>query len=236
MIIDRYIIREIVRPTLIICTVLVFIFGCYISTRYGEDAVHGLLPGTSVFQLILLRIVIALEVLLPTTFYLSVVIALGRLYRDTELTAMFACGISMAKVVKSVFVVSIIGGLVVACLSLFIRPWAWNQFFRIKAQAKVNFDMTRMNGGHFYETGGERVIFADRIDHSENLAEGVFIQTKRENSVQIIYAKQASQFMDESTGKPVLIARVGHLYEFFSLDDKGLILDFETSAMHLTPR
>lgn len=236
MIIDRYIIREIVRPTLIICTVLVFIFGCYISTRYGEDAVHGLLPGTSVFQLILLRIVIALEVLLPTTFYLSVVIALGRLYRDTELTAMFACGISMAKVVKSVFVVSIIGGLIVACLSLFIRPWAWDQFFRIKAQAKINFDMTRMNGGHFYETGGgERVIFADKIDHSENLAEGVFIQTKRENSVQIIYANEASQFMDESTGKPVLIVQDGHLYEFFSLNENGLILDFETSAMHLSP-
>jgi len=236
MIIDRYIIREIVRPTLIICTVLMFIFGCYISTRYWEDAVQGLLPGASVFQLILLRIVIALEVLLPTTFYLSVVIALGRLYRDTELTAMFACGISMAKVVKAVFLVSIIGGLVVACLSLFIRPWAWNQFFRIKAQAEVSFDMTRMNGGYFYETsGGDRVIFADKVDHSKNLAERVFIQTKKENSVQIIYADQASQFRDESTGKPVLIVQNGHLYEFFSRNDNGLILDFETSAMHLTP-
>jgi lipopolysaccharide export system permease protein len=236
VIIERYIIREIIKPTVTICTVLVLIFGCYISTRYGEDAVHGLLPGSSVIQLILLRIAIALEVLLPTTLFLSVVIALGRLYRDAELTAMFACGISMTKVVKSVFFISIIGGLLVACLSLFIRPWAWSQFFRIKTEAQANFDLTRMKGGNFYETsGGERVIFADKVDQQKNQAERIFIQTKSENSLQIIYGGQATQFNDETTGKPILVVQDGHLYEFSNSNENGLILDFETSAMHLMP-
>lgn len=228
--------REIIKPTITTCTVLVFIFGCYISTRYGEDAVHGLLPGSSVLQMILLRIVIALEVLLPTTLYLSVVIALGRFYRDAEITAMFACGISITKVIKSVLLVSIISGLIVACLSLFIRPWAWNQFFRIKTQAAANFDMTRMQGGNFYETGdGERVIFADKVDHQRNRAEHVFIQTKREDTLQIIYADQASQFEDEATGKPILVFQDGHMYEFSSPGESGLILEFGNSAMHLVP-
>jgi len=70
VIIDRYIMREIIKPTVIICIVLVGIFGCYIAARFWEDAVHGLLTGTTVFQLVLLRIIIASEVLLPTTFYL----------------------------------------------------------------------------------------------------------------------------------------------------------------------
>lgn len=226
--------REIIKPTVTICTVLVFVFGCYISTRYGEDAVHGVLPGISVLQMILLRIVIALEVLLPTTLYLSVVIALGRLYRDAELTAMFACGITMARVVRSVLFVSLIGGLIVACLSLYIRPWAWSQFFHIKAQAQGNFDMTRMKGGNFYETGGvERAVFADKVDHQKNQAKHVFIQTKREESIQIIYADQASQFEDETSGKPILVFQDGHMYEFSSSADNGLVLEFETSAMHL---
>ncbi|NOR23626.1 MAG: LPS export ABC transporter permease LptF [Desulforhopalus sp.] len=236
MIIDRYIIREIIKPTVTICAVLVFIFGCYISTRYGEDAVHGMLPGSSVLQLILLRILIALEVLLPTTLYLSVVIALGRLYRDAELTAMFACGISMTRVVKSVFLVSILGGLIVASLSLFIRPWAWSQFFQIKTQAEANFDLTRMKGGTFYSTGGgERVVFADKVDSQKNRAKRVFIQTKTEKSLQIIYADRASQFKDETTGKPILVFQDGQLYEFPRSGANGLILEFENSAMHLVP-
>ena len=237
MIIDRYIIREIVKPTVAICTVLIFIFGCYISTRYGEDAVHGMLPGSSVLQLILLRIIIALEVLLPTTLYLSVVIALGRLYRDAELTAMFACGISMARVIKSVFFVSIIAGLVVASLSLFIRPWAWNKFFQIKTQAEANFDLTRMKSGTFYSIdGGERVVFADEVDERKNWAKRVFIQTKTADSLQIIFVDQARQSDDEITGKPILLFQDGHLYEFPSSGANGLILDFENSAMHLVPK
>lgn len=217
-----------------ICTVLIFIFGCYISTRYGEDAVHGILPGSAVFQLILLRIVIALEVLLPTTLYLSVVIALGRLHRDAELTAMFACGISVTRVIKSVFFVTIIGGLIVASLSLFIRPWAWNKFFQIKTQAEASFDLTRMKGGTFYSIGeGERVIFADEVDDQKNQAKHVFIQTKTADSLQLIYVDQARQFKDKTTGKPTLVFQNGQLYEFPSSGANGLILEFEKSAMHL---
>lgn len=218
-----------------ICTALVFIFGCYISTRYGEDAVHGLLPGSSVLQLILLRIVIALEVLLPTTLYLSVVIALGRLYRDAEITAMFACGISMTKVIKSVFLVSLICALIVACLSLFIRPWAWNQFFRIKTEAELNFDLTRMNGGIFYETsGGKRIIFADKVDHQTNEAQHVFIQTIKKDSIQIISAEQGTQFRNTATDRPVLVFQHGHLYELSRPDPKDWILEFEEATMPLT--
>jgi lipopolysaccharide export system permease protein len=235
VIIERYIVREIVKPTVTICTVLVFVFGCYISTRYGEDAVHGMLPGVSVLQLILLRIVIALEVLLPTTLYLSVVIALGRLYRDAELTAMFACGISMVRVVKSVLIVSLVSGLIVMCLSLFIRPWAWNQFFGIKAHAESNFDLTRMKSGTFYEIdGGERVIFAENVNHQDNLAKRVFIQTKKEDAIQIIYTDQARQFIDEVAGKPILAAQEGQLYEFTSHDEKVLILEFEQASIPMT--
>lgn len=237
MIIERYIIREIVKPTVIICTILVFIFGCYISTRYGEDAVHGILPGFSVLQLILLRIIIALEVLLPTTLYLSVVIALGRLYRDAELTAMFACGIRMTKIIKSVLLVSIIGGLIVASLSLFIRPWAWSKFYQIKTYAAANFDLTRMHGGTFYEVnGGERVIYAEKVDHQKNQADHIFIRTKKENSIQVIYANKAHQVRDEVTAHPMLSAQGGHLYEFPSQGENGLILEFEQSLIRLVPK
>jgi len=229
--------REIIKPTVTICTVLVLIFGCYIAARYWEDAVQGQLPGVTVFQLILLRIIIALEVLLPTTLYLSVVIALGRLYRDAEITAMFACGISMTRVIRSVLLISIITGVVVASLSLYIRPLAWNQFFWLKAEAKANFDLTRMKGGNFYKTdGGERVIFADKVDNQKNRAKRVFIQTKKDDSLQIIYADKATQYKDETTGEPIIVFQDGQLYEFSRDDEKGLILQFENSAMHLEPK
>ena len=77
MILKRYIIMEILKPTAAILFVLVIIFASYTAVTYLSEAVAGSLAPGTVGLLILLRIGMALEVLLPTTFYLSIIIALG---------------------------------------------------------------------------------------------------------------------------------------------------------------
>ncbi|MGD8291433.1 MAG: LptF/LptG family permease, partial [Desulfobacterales bacterium] len=215
MILNRYIMREIIKPTVAVCSILVFIFGCYMATRFLVDALSGQLPGTTVIILILLRIAIALEVLLPTTLYLSVVVALGRLYKDSEMTALFACGVSMAQIFRPVIYTAMTIAVVVASLSFFIRPWAYTQYYRIKAQAEANFDLTRMNDGTFYETkNGARVIYAEAVDHQLDEAKRVFIRTERDDALQVVSARQVSQTEDPSSGKQILVFTDGYLYEF----------------------
>lgn len=236
MIIDRYIIREIIKPTVTICVILIFIFGCYTATRYLADAVSGQLPGTTVVLFILLKIAIALEVLLPTTLYLSVVIAFGRMYKDSEMTALSACGVSKARVLRPVFFASLAVAVIVSCLSLYIRPWAYHQFFTLRDQARANFDITRMKGGTFYEIAdGERVIFAEKVDQQKVKAKRVFIQTKRDDDLQVIYARKANQILEPTTGKEIIVFTDGHLYEFSRQGEKGRIIQFEQSAMPLEP-
>jgi len=236
LIIDRYIMREIMKPTVTICVVLIFIFGCYTATRYLADAVSGQLPGTTVIFFILLKIAIALEVLLPTTLYLSVVVALGRMYKDSEMTALAACGVSKARVLRPVFFVSLVIAVMVACLSLYVRPWAYSQFFWLRAEAKANFDLTRMKGGTFYKIeDGKRVIFADRVDQQKDRARRVFIQTERGDDLQVIYAQKAGQYVEPTTGKQIIVFTDGHLYEFSRLGEKGRVIQFEQSALPLEP-
>ena len=236
LIIDRYIMREIVKPTMTICVVLIFIFGCYTATRYLADAVSGQLPGTTVIFFIGLKIAIALEVLLPTTLYLSVVIAFGRMYKDSEMTALSACGVSRARVLRPVFLVSLVIAVFISCLSLYIRPWAYSQFFRLRAQAQANFDLTRMKGGTFYEIAdGERVIFAEKVDQQNNKARRVFIRTERDDDLQVIYARKASQHLEPATGKQIIVFTDGYLYEFPRRGEKGRTIQFEQSAMPLEP-
>ena len=236
LIIDRYIMREIVKPTVTICVVLIFIFGCYTATRYLADAVSGQLPGITVFFFILLKIAIALEVLLPTTLYLSVVIALGRMYKDSEMTALSACGVSKTRVMRPVFLVSLVIAVIVSCLSLYIRPWAYSQFFLLRSQAKANFDLTRMKGGTFYEIeDGARVIFAEKVDQQKDRAKRVFIRTERDDNLQVIYAEKASQVTEPATGKQIIVFTNGYLYEFSRHGEKGRIIQFEQSAMPLEP-
>ena len=234
MIINRYILREILKPTAAICFFLIIIYGCYIASRYLEKAVYGELPGTTVILLILLRAVIALEVLLPTTLYLSVILALGRFYRDSEIIALFSCGIGMPRIFKSVFFASLIVSIFVAILSLYVRPWAWHHFFELKAQAKTNFDLTRMRKGVFYEVNdGKRVVFADAVDTLKHDADGVFVQTKLNDELQIIYADRVKQFGDQKAEAPYMLFLSGRLYEFSRFGDEFHILDFNEMTMAL---
>ncbi|MBW2431410.1 MAG: LPS export ABC transporter permease LptF [Deltaproteobacteria bacterium] len=237
MIIDRYIMREIIKPTVAVSSILIFIFGCYMATRFLADALVGQLPGTTVILLILLRIAIALEVLLPTTLYLSVVVALGRLYKDSEMTALFACGVSMGRVLRPVLYTALIIAVIVASLSLFIRPWAYDRYYRLKAHAEANFDLTRMHDGTFYETeNGGRVIYAEKVDHQQDQAQRVFIRTEREDTLQVIYARQANQSSDGVSGKQILVFTDGYLYEFSRTGEEGRVIQFEKSAMPLEPK
>jgi len=234
MIIDRYIMREIIQPTIAVCGILVFIFGCYMATRFLADALVGDLPGTTIIILILLRIAIALEVLLPTTLYLSVVVALGRLYKDSEMTALFACGVSLGRVLRPVFFTAIVIGVIVASLSLFIRPWAYDKYYKLKAHAEANFDLTRMNDGTFYETeGGARVVYAEKVDHQQDEAKRVFIRTQRDDNLQVIFARQANQSIDGASGKQILVFTDGYIYEFSRTGEAGRVMQFEQSAMPL---
>ena len=234
MIIDRYIMREIIQPTLAICAILIMIFASYMATGFLMDALAGQLPGSTIILLILLRIVIALEVLLPTTLYLSVVIALGRLYKDSEMTALSACGVGTGRVLRPVFYSALIIAAIVASLSLFIRPLAYDRYYRLKAQAAVTFDLSRMNEETFYETAdGRRIIYAQKVDQQRNEAKRVFIRTERNDTLQVIHARRAKQTEDPSSGKEILIFRDGYLYEFSRTGDHGSVLQFETSAMTL---
>jgi len=164
------------------------------------------------------------------------VIAFGRMYKDSEMTALSACGVSKARVLWPVFLVSLVIAVTVSCLSLYIRPWAYSQFFRLRAQAQANFDLTRMKGGTFYEIAdGERVIFAAKVDQQKNKAEQVFIRTERDDNLQVIYAQKANQHLEPATGKQIIVFTDGYLYEFSRRGEKGRIIQFEQSAMPLEP-
>ncbi len=235
MIIDRYIMREILKPTAAICLVLVVIYGSSMATRYWEDAVQGLLAGITVFQLILCRVLISLEVLLPTTFYLAVVIALGRFAASGELTAMSACGIGTARVTRAVALLACLVAATVAVLSLSVRPWAWTQFFLLKARAEARFDLTRMQGGNFYELGGgSRVLFADRVDTRIPSADKVFVLNRRDDVLQVIYAARAAQSRPDAAAGPAITLENGSLYEFPATGDGGVVLAFSAATMRLS--
>lgn len=212
MILDRYVVREIGKPMGVVCAVLIAIFMTYLSARFLADAADGVLPARTVLALVLLRTAIAVEVLLPVTLFLSVVRGLGRLHTDAEMTAITAAGVSPARIVRAVLALAGVTALAVAALSLLGRPWAYEQTYRLRAQAAVEFDVRRLDAGRFYEKQhGDHVVFAERYDRERDQMHGVFVHGEEDGTVKVIFARRAAQRVDPS-GHRVLTAYDGTYY------------------------
>jgi lipopolysaccharide export system permease protein len=233
-IIDRYLLREIIKPWLGISIIVLGIFMSVIALKFLAEAASGLLPGRIILDLIGLRLIASLEFLLPTTLFFSVMFAFGRLYADSEMTALFACGVGLNRVIKVVFSLSVIVAALVAGLSLYLRPWASDALYRLRDQAMAEFDLSKLDGGNFYQIPLEnRIFFADSVDHDRNRAIGVFVETKRGSMLQIISAKELYQRQNEGGGKPLLVFLDGYLYEFPEQGEGGHIFGFRESTLSL---
>ena len=194
MIINRYLIREITLPLVTVTATLIVIFMSYNAARYTADAAAGLLPASTVVHFTLLRSLIAIEVLLPAALYLAVVMSMARLYSDNEMVALHASGFSELRVVRSVLWLSLSVAIIVASLSLVVRPWAYQESYHLKAEAEAEFNLDKLEAGQFYtaEESGT-VIFVERINRQQKRLEQVYFYRLNDQGIHVISAQQAWQ-------------------------------------------
>ena len=213
MIIDRYITREVLKPLLTITTVLIVIFVGFSSGRYLSYAVDGLLQIDTLASFILIKMVIALEVLLPIALYLSVVLGLGRLESHSEIIVVRASGIGNARVMRNVLMISCFLALVVACFSIFGRPLAYEQSYWIKAKAEAEIELDKLESSNFYDSEQrERTIFVEDVDQEAGRLNRIFIRGERKGIIHIIYAQSGQHTFDEVSGQRLLVLSDVHVY------------------------
>ncbi len=210
MILDRYLTREILKPLFAISGVLILIFTSFNWVRYLGRAVDAQLPTSMIFTLITYKVIIALEVLLPVALLLSIVLGLGRLHTQLEMTALSACGISPGKVVKVVCLLALGLAIIVSSLSLFIRPWAYQQSYELQAKADTGFRLADLEAGRFYERkkgDGSLVIFMKEIDHKGGRMKQVFVHNEKDNKIRLLSAREAYEQHDPKSNEiqPVLV-------------------------------
>jgi len=191
MIVDRYMIREVVQPFLAIFTALIVIFITYSLSRFLVDADAGLLQPGEVARLTLLKSIISLDVLIPLSLYLAVLTGLGRLYTDSEIYAMRAGGISEVRLLRPLMRMTLMLAIVIALLSGWARPWAYQQSYAIKAAAEASAETGRIREARFYNFGeSQRTVFIEKIAENGSDLKGIFIRTRKHDDLQVITASK----------------------------------------------
>lgn len=232
MILTRYLIREVDKPLVSLSMALIAIFVGYSTSVFLAQATTGALPSNVVVELIALKTIIALEVLLPIALYLAVVIALSRLYTDSEITALSAMGVAPSHVLRAVGSLALTMSVLVGILTSYVRPWCYQQTYLLKARARANFDLNNIQAGNFDENdSGTRVIFATHTKNGE--LQRVFMQREYSDRTQVLYAMQARQERDPNYPAPLLRMRDVHLYDLSRDDGTDFIASVASLTYHM---
>ena len=192
MIIDRYIAREIIRLFSLYLLILVIIYVGYSSAILLTQSANGLIQSPAAIQLTVLKTVVALEVLLPTAFYLAVISVMSRLYKDSEIYALHAAGVSQLQIVGAIFKTVLVFALIVGFLSLAGRPWAYGLIYQIESQAIASLDINDIKAGQFIELETNHYILSARdVDLEKGRLKDVFLQKDQDNQSTVVFAEEA---------------------------------------------
>ena len=93
---------------------------------------------------------------------------LGKLYTESEITVMHACGLSKAVLVKAAMILAVFTAIVAAVNVMWAGPWSSRHQDEVLAEAKANPGMAALAQGQFQQaTNGSSVLFIESVDGSD---------------------------------------------------------------------
>ena len=178
-ILDRYILREVVVSWLAVTGVLLAILLTNQVARVLERAAESQYPRGVVLELILLGAVQNLSLIVPVGLLLGIVLALGRLYHDSEMTAAQACGAGARPVLVPMLAFTAVLAALLAVLSMHIAPAAAGRMLELRSEALRAGQFAPISAGRFRMFGGgSTVVYAQGAEPDGTLRR-VFVQRDR---------------------------------------------------------
>jgi len=213
MILSKYIYREILLVFAAVLSILVLVYVSHRFVRYLAEAAAGSIPADVILKLLALKLLSKLEIFVPIAFYIAVLLGLGRMYKDNEITAMKASGLGLVEIAWKVLRLSLIFSAISMFLSLYVTPEVVSLQDEHKEKAKERSDIAGIYPGQFRQMkDGQRVIYVENISPDKRLMRNVFIQAHQVDSNDIVVSDNAYQKVDDNTGERFIILEDGRRY------------------------
>ena len=210
---DRYVLREVAVSWLAVTMVLLAILvSAQLAKILGLAAEYGF-PREIVFALIGLTTLQNLVLLVPIGVLLSAMLALGRLYHESEMSAVRACGVGPARLYLPVFTLALPVAVALAWLTFDIGPEVRESAAQLNRKAIRDAQFGRLEPGTFRTFGDAKAVFyAERTDADGRLV-NVFVQRYVDDRIEVATADWAEQRMLEGGQTQLVILHNGERVE-----------------------
>ena len=204
-IIDRYLLREVatsfVAATVILLLVMI---GGAVADLLSKIA-HGRIPADLLFTLIGLRALSSLTILLPLAILVGVLLAYGRLWRDSEMAVLQSSGLDLVGLMRPLLLFALPMMLLLGLISFWLGPAADRVSQTLMQEASRSLIVAGLEPGRFVDLPGkDGVIYVGEMSNDGTRFKRMFIESERPESVK---GKQSGK-----TRMDVITATHGFLY------------------------
>lgn len=176
-IVDRYLARETALTVGAVTGVLMLIL---MSNKFASllgDAAAGRLPRETVFALLGLASIKFFIVVVPVATFLAIMMALGRLYRDSEMTTLMACGVGPMQVYRPLMAIGLLLAVGLGALSLYVSPWAERMTHIVNSSGARSAEVGSFESGRFkVDDNGQGALYAEHVSQDGKQLSKVFMQ------------------------------------------------------------
>lgn len=205
MILRRYMTQQVAANTAI---VLLFLMALMLGgrlIRYFGIAAEGRLDVGLLFAIIGYNIPTFLELILPLSFFIALMLVLGRMYVDHEMSVLFASGISRGRLTR--LMIPLITGLFVfqMGISLWAKPWGLSNSEQIWQTQSLGSLLDLVRPKTFISSGNYH-LYVDEFDKEKRELKNLYVvqqQTDKSGKIAkndvIITATRAYQVPSKDT-------------------------------------
>ena len=193
---DRYIIREIVRPSAIVLLVFTFLLMMQPIMDVAERLLAKGVDAATVARLMVNLLPAGLGVTIPMALLMGLLIGLGRLSADRETVALQACGVSIFQMLRPVALVAIVAAALTNYILVVALPDANQRFREITYEVIATRAQDEVRPRVFYEDFPNIVLYVQDVAPDGSWSQVFLADTRPGGQPDVYLARKGRMQLD----------------------------------------
>lgn len=184
---------------------------------YLNRAANGQIPGMFIMQLMMLELPNLMSLLLPLGFYVSVLVAYGRLYAENEMIVLQACGYGPNQLLKHTLIMALVVASLVLVMMVWLSPLIATERAHLLRTSGVQVLIKTIVPGRFNALNdGKQIFYIEEMDRDKSKAENAFFafaDKHDDNKWGILWADKGVSYTDADSNEDYITLERGHFYQ-----------------------
>lgn len=210
---SRYIIREIATFFLISLAAFTGLLLVLRMLRLTSLIINRGVDFTQISRVFIAVIPTFLEIALPMSALLGVMLAFARMSGDSEVVVMRASGISILNFIRPIGAFAVIAVTISLAVSLALRPWGFAELSAALFDVARSKSISGLSEGVFNKLG-DITLYAEQVDYKSGELARVVVDDKRDPTQRkVVVAKRGRIVADPTTQTISLLLANGMAHE-----------------------